>query len=199
MRFKKKNLFSGLIIFVFFAAVAILGYFWLGKSFVPSEFIEARNRSALVAKEIVALTDISVQNLEKISLHERKNNFPRALILVKEELENSKKSRVKAADLAKEIGAMTEATGRITPTKARNLATDAVRDEVALITHLIVYNDLLNSLLQNLELIFSGAISYGSEEVQTLIKNMNQEVKEINGLNDAFNQKMREFDELAEL
>jgi len=91
---------------------------------------------------------------------------------------------------------MTEATNRITPTKARNLATDAVRDEVALITHLIVYNDLLNSLLQILELTFSGVIPQGSEEVQTLIKNMNQEVKEINALNDLFNQKMRELDNL---
>ena len=179
--FKMKKSFRGTILLLgSFLALYLAGYFLLGKSFVPNEFLEARNRSALVAKEIVALTDVSIQNLDKISLHERKNNYPRALILVKEELENSKKSRVKAADLAKEIGHMTEAIGGITPTKTRNLATDAVRDEVALITHLIVYNDLLNSLLQLLELTFSGPISHGSDEVQTLIKNMNQEVKEIN-------------------
>ncbi|MBI3046132.1 MAG: hypothetical protein HYY86_01115 [Candidatus Harrisonbacteria bacterium] len=196
--FKMKKSFRGTILLLgSFLALYLAGYFLLGKSFVPNEFFEARSRSALVAKEIVALTDISVQNLDKISLQERKNNYPRALVLVKEELENSKKSRVKAADLAKEIGAMTEAAGGITPTKARNLATDAVRDEVALITHLIVYNDSLNSLLQILELTFSGVIPQGSEEVQTLIKNMNQEVKEINILNDLFNQKMREFDNLV--
>lgn len=197
--FRMKKSFRGTALLLgSFLALYLTGYFLLGKSFVPNEFIEARNRSALVAKEIVALTEISIQNLDKISLNERKSNFFRALVLVKEELENSKKSRVKAADLAKEIGVMTEAAGSITPTKARNLATDAVRDEVALITHLIVYNDLLNSLLQNLELIFSGDISHGSEEVQTLIKNMNQEVKEINKLNELFNQKMQEFDSLVD-
>jgi len=94
----KKSVRGAILLSISLIIFYLAGYFLFGKSFVPNEFFEARSRGALVAKEIVALTDVSIQNLEKISLHERKNNYPRALALIKEELENSKKSRFKAAN-----------------------------------------------------------------------------------------------------
>ena len=193
----KRNLQGTVLLIGLFAAVYLAGYFLLGRPFVPEQFVEARSRSAEVAKEIVAFSENSVQNLSTINQLDRRDQFSEALVLVRRELENSRKSKVKAVDLIKELGEMAKATTRITPARARNLATDAVRDEVALITHLVVYNDLLNGLLQTLEFKFSGDIRSDSEEVQILIENLNKETKEINKLNESFNSKMKEFDELV--
>jgi hypothetical protein len=182
-----------------FAAAAIyaIGYFFISGVFVPPAFSESRKESALIAKDIVSLTEKSLQNLDKIALEDRQYNFERALELVREELEHTKKSRLKAVGLTEKLVVMTHSAATITPVKARNLAIEAISNELSLISHLIVYNDVLNALLQTLEYKFSGDIRYDAQDVQILIKNMNQEVREINKLNDLFNQKMKEFDELA--
>lgn len=197
MRLKKKNLLKALIILGLTAVFIFWGYQWLNKSFIPAAFLETRSRAAEVAKEIISLTENSIQTLDKISFYDRQYNFEPALSLVREELERAKKSRQKTTALTKEIGNMTNAIVGITPARARDLATQAVRDEVDLIAHLIVYSDLLNALLQTLEYKFSGDILWKSEEVQILIKNMNQEAREVNRLNDLFNQKMQELDKLV--
>src|SRR3989344_2440636 len=194
----KRNLQGTVFLVSLFAAIYLVGYFLLGKPFAPEQFVEARSRSAAAAKEIVAFSENSVQNLSTINQLDRRDQFSEALVLVRQELENSRKAKIKAVDLIKELGEMAKETARITPARARNLATEAVREEVALITHLVVYNDVLNGLLQTLEFKFSGDIrSYGSEEVQILIENLNKEVKEINKLNESFNSKMEEFDEIV--
>lgn len=196
MRLKKKNLLKALVISGLTAVFIFLGYRWLSQSFAPPAFLEARSRAAGTAKEIISLTENSIQTLDKISFYDRQYNFGPALSLVREELERAKKSRQKTTALTKEIGNMTNAIVGITPARVRSLATEAVRDEVDLISHLIVYNDLLNGLLQTLEYKFSGDIRWESEEVQILIKNMNQEAREVNRLNNLFNQKMQELDRL---
>lgn len=181
-------------------AIFLAGYFLIGlieKSFIPSQFIEARNQGGAIAKEIVAMTEESLKTLEVISLNDRQYNFRRALELVREELERAKKSRAKAIKLTEQLDLMARAAAGISPTKARNLAIGAMGEEISLISHLIVYNDALSGLLQTLEFKFSGDIRYDSEEVQNLIKNMNLEAKEINNLNEFFNQKMRELDNIT--
>lgn len=197
MRLKKKNLLKALVVLGLAAVFIFLGYRWFSKSFVPPAFLEARSRAAGAAKEIINLTENSIQTLDKISFYDRQYNFEPALTLVREELERAKKSRQKTTALTKEIGNMAKAVAGIAPARARSLATEAVRDEVDLISHFIVYNDILNGLLQTLEYKFSGDIRYDSEEVQVLIKNMNQEAREVNRLNNLFNQKMQELDELV--
>lgn len=197
MHLKKKNILIGLVVLALTAVFIFLGYQWLSQSFIPPAFLEARSRAAEAAKEIISLTENSIQTLDKISFYDRQYNFEPALSLVREELERAKKSRQKTTALTKEIGNMANAIVGIAPARARSLATEAVRDEVDLISHFIVYNDLLNGLLQTLEYKFSGDIRYDSEEVQTLIKNMNQEAREVNRLNNLFNQKMQELDELV--
>lgn len=194
LRRKHKNLFSGALVL---AALYLLGYYFVTKAFIPDNFTTARHQSALIAKEVVALTEESLTNLDKIALQDRQYNFGQALRLVREELERAQNSRLKAVDLTRELDGMARAAAGIKPAKLRNLAISAISNELSLISHLIVYNDILNGLLQTLEFKFSGDINYKSEEVQILIKNMNQEAKEINNLNEAFNEKMKKFDELV--
>lgn len=197
MRFKRKNQITAIWVLGMLVFIYATGYFLIGRIFVPENFSDARNQSALVAKEIVGFSEQSLKNLEQISFYDRQYNFSKALSLVREELENTRKARMRAVDLAEGIGKMASAALGITPASARNLATAAAQDEVTLITHLIVYNDLLNALLQSLEFKFSGDIRYDSDEVQNLIKNMNQEAREINIWNSRFTEKMKEFDDLV--
>ena len=189
-----------MVLWLVLAAAIIVagGYLLINKKFVPPDFYEARNNSAAVAQEIVTVTETSLKNLEEISLQDRQHNFKKALSLVRQELERSKESRLKAIDLTKQLGNMTVAANEIFPTKARNLAIEAISQELNLITHLILYNETyLNGLLQTLELKFSEDIRYDSDDVQKLVKNMNNEAREINRLNNLFNEKMRGFDDLV--
>jgi hypothetical protein len=179
------------------AALYGIGYLAIGRSFVPDNFTVARKAGADVAKSIVALTEESLKNLEAISALDRDFKFGEALVLVREELLRAEEARLKAIDLTKELDKMTTAAAGISPTKARNLAVEAVGHEVSLISHLIVYNDVLNGLLHTLELKFSGDIRYDAQDVQTLVQSMNAETREINRLNALFNQKMEEFDEVV--
>jgi len=192
-----RNLKTSLWVVLGMGLLYLAGYLLIGQIFVPPQFTEARNKSGLIAKEIVALTEESLKNLDVISLNDREYNFRKALGLVREELERAKNSRIKAVELTKQLDAMARGAAGITPLKARNLAMQAIADELSLISHMIVYNDALNGLLQTLEFKFSGDIRYDSQEVQNLIKNMNNEAKEINNLNESFNQKMQQLDKMV--
>lgn len=180
----------GLLIAIF------IGYYFIGGSFVPENFTRARQDSALIAKDIVSLTEESIGNLEKILKADSRYEFNSAIFMVKEELERVKNAQLKAVELTNKLDTMAKATAGITPKKARDLAIVAISNELSLISHLIVYNSILNGLLQTLELKFSGDIGYDAKEVQTLVKNMNSEAGEINNLNNLFNDKMGEFDGL---
>ena len=190
---------TGIVLALAIVVLYAIGYFFVSKSFVPDRFIEARQQGAAVGKEIVVMTEESLATLDLIAKEDKNFRFQRALDIVQSELEHSKKARVKAIELTKALDDMARSAAEIKPTKARNLAMDAVRQEVGLITRLIVYNDLLNTLLQTLEFKFSGDIRYDAEDVQLTIKNMNTEAREVNNLNNLFNEKMREFDSLLNL
>ena len=196
MRLKlNRNLKTAFWIVLGMGLLYLAGYLLISPGFVPPQFNEARNKSGLIAKEIVALTEESIKNLDVISLNERENNILKALNLVREELERAKNSRAKAVELTEQLDIMARGASGITPAKARNLAIEAVAKELSLISHMIVYNDILNGLLKTLELKFKGIGD--SQEVQNIIKNMNNEAREINNLNESFNQKIQELDKVV--
>ena len=178
-------------------ALYLIGYFLIGRSFVPVEFSDARRESAAVAKEITQLIETSLKNLEEISSQDRQYNFGQALVLVREELNRAQEARLKAIELIVGLERMGRAAQAVKPTKARNLVIEAISHELSSLSHLIVYNDILNGLLQTLEFKFSGDIRYDAEDVQNLVKNLNNEAREINDLNNLYNQKMQEFDKLV--
>lgn len=192
----RKNTKTILWVAVTAAVIAVAAYFIVNEKYLPPNFTEARNNSAVIAQEIVSLTEESLKRLDDISLYDRRGNFQKAIQLVRQELERAKESRLKAIDLTKQIETMTIAANEISPSKPRNLGIEAISQELALVTHLIVYNDTLNALLQTLEFKFSGDIRYDADDVQKLVKSMNEEAKEINSLNDSFNEKMGQLDAL---
>ncbi|MDP3999585.1 MAG: hypothetical protein Q8P76_03275 [bacterium] len=193
----KKDTKIALIILL--AVVAI--YFWVqyvvASVFVPDNFTEARKSSAAVSAEIISVLDESLKTLQTISERDQNYAFSSALKLVSAEIDRTKESKKKATELTLALDKMARAVPEISPSKARNLAVEAVSSAIALISHLVIYNDSLNGLLDTLRYKFSGDIRYDAKDVQVMVQNMNREAKEINALNDLFNQKMREFDEVT--
>ncbi len=194
-RFKLKKDTKAIMIVALATVAIIVGFRYLAtKSVVPQSFQEARQEGAFVSSVIVSLLDESLKSLEIISQEDKNYNFSKAMALVQQELDRTDGAKQKAASLTLVLDKMTTAVPGIAPAKARNLAIEAVANEVALISHLMIYNDSLRGLLETLRYKFSGDIRYDADDVQALVSNMNREAKEINNLNDLFNQKMREFD-----
>ncbi|MDO8443214.1 MAG: hypothetical protein Q7S81_03105 [bacterium] len=192
-----KNLVNTILSLLVISVLGGLGYllFSSGESFVPENFIEARGRSAIIASELVSDLNISLlQSLPKISEEDKNGRFSSALGLVEQEIEKIQKVKDMASKLSIELTNMAQAIQGIKPVVARNLALEAVSQEVSMINHLLNYNNYFYSLLETLKLKFSGDIRYDSSDVQVLIENMNKEAKEINSINDSFNQKLKEFD-----
>jgi hypothetical protein len=169
----------------------------MSKSFVPSNFQISRQEGSEISSAIVEMLGESIKNLEKIAEADRNYNFSRALNLVEAELEQVGKAKQKAAELTKVLDKMARAVQEITPEKARDLALESVASEISLISHLMIYNDILAGLLKTLEYKFSGDIRYDAKDVQTLVESLNKETREINALNELFNEKMREFDKIT--
>lgn len=192
---------KNILVAVLVLAAILVVYFGLQyfaeKSFVPQSFTDGRQQSAAISGDIVGLLNESLKNLETISQEDKNYHFSKALDLVYVELARTQESKKKASDLTAILEQMAKVLPAITPTQAKNLAIEAVSNEVSLVSHLLIYNDSLSGLLETLKYKFSGDIRYDSKDVQALVNNMNQEAEAINNLNDVFNQKMREFDSLT--
>lgn len=191
-----RNLINIILSLIVISVLGGLGYLvWnSGTFFVPENFIEARQKSAGIASDLVALLDSSVKSLDKISEEDRNGRFSSALDLVEQETEKVEKARTMALELSSELNNMAQAIQGIEPVSAKNIALEAVSQEVSLIGHLINYNAYFSGLLATLKMKFVDDSNYDSSDVQNFINNMNKEKDEVNSINESFNQKLAEFD-----
>lgn len=191
-----RNLINIILSLLIISVLGGLGYLvWNSDtSFVPDNFISAREKSAVIASEIVSTLDSSIKNLDKISEEDRGGRYASALELVEQENEKIEKVRTLALELSDELNGMAQAVQGIEPVNAKNIALGAVTQEVSLIGHLINYNAYFGGLLTTLKMKFVDDISYNSEDVKNFIDNMNKEKDEVNSINESFNKKLIEFD-----
>ena len=191
--------FKIIIISVLLTILVIFGIYKLadGGKFVPNEFVEARLGASVVADNIVKMSNESLKSLEKISQDETKRNYESAISAVSSELEKNKQARQEAIKLSNYLDQMAKSLSDIKPRRARDLATEAVGEEISVINHLIYYNDHLNQLLELLKAKFEGKIKNREDRLKELIQLINQEANSINKLNQRFNSAMQEFDSLT--
>jgi len=192
-----RNLVNTILSLLAVSVLGGFGYFLFsnGESFVPENFVKAREKSAIIAAELVSDLDLSLHSLAKISEEDKNGRFSSALGLVEQEIEKIEKAKAMAMELSNELINMTHAIQGIKPIAARNLALEAVSQETSLLMRLNNYlNSSFNPLLETLRLKFYGDIRYDSGDVQVLIENMNKEASEINSISNSFNQKFKEFD-----
>ncbi len=180
------------------AVVAFGLYFFinslLAKSFVPTEFAEARLTSVAVAKQIVNLSSDALSSLDQISKYDQQGNTSKALILISNEVIKNQETHQEAIKLSSELEQMARLLNDIKPTQAKVLATEAVSSEVALVSRLLVYNDFLLQLFQTLRDKFQNKNFNADGKVQDLINKINEQARAINDFDNRFNQSLAEFD-----
>ena len=179
----------------------VLGYFlaryiFIGPKVVPSEFLEARGSGEKVAAEIVDLSAGSINNLSRIAELDKEFNYPEALVLVSGELIKNGTFNDKATALSTELARMAQAIPSIRPSKARELAAEAVSYEVALVSRLIGYNQALRELMSMLKSKFSWEFYGTDSQIEDLLVEINSTATAINSLNAAFEETLKDFDEL---
>lgn len=180
-----------IIAFIF----GLIGYSLLkNDSFVPESFVEARSTSSFIASELVSILDNSSKILDKILEEDKNGKFSSALELVDQEIEKIESANNKALELSKELIKMAESLREIKPFKARDLAFTAITQETSLLFSVRDYNSFFSSLLETLRLKFTDDVRYNDDNIQTLMKKMNEGAKEINSINESFNQELKAFD-----
>lgn len=187
------------LISVFLTTLAIFGAYKIvdGGRFVPDEFIKARIAGAAVAENIVKMSNDTLKSLELISQDENLRNYQSAIDTVYRELDRNKSARSEAVKLSNYLNQMAGSLSDIKPRKARDLATEAVGEEINIINHLISYNDHLGQLFELLKAKFEGKIQNREDRLKELLLLINQEANSINNLNQRFKSVMEEFDALT--
>lgn len=176
--------------------IILFGFAFTGPKVVPAEFAAAREAGTRLTEEIIFLADASQKGLSEIEKYDAERNTSEALIATSRELLRNKDIRERAVSLSIELGKMAQALPDIKPSRARQIASEAIGYEVALVSRLISYNDVLNRLFELLRLKFTGAVTETDGKVRALVAEINAGANAANDLNKAFNEAMERFDEI---
>jgi len=186
-------------IFFIFLVLIIVGYlsarFGRFSEAVPPDFKEARSQGAMIAQDIVNISNEVNADLEKVNQYEKEKNMSEALNLTAALLKRSEEVKTRAQDLSAQLEKMTGALAEIESPEARALALESITDRLALISRLLSYSDYLSNLLTTLSDRFSGMKD--STDVQKIIGQINAEVTAINNFNRQAGQAMDRFDEIV--
>ena len=187
--------------YLLFVSILIGSYFVIGlvrssDTIIPAQFTSSRLKGALIATEIVDLSNKSAEDLKQINDLDRQGDFPGALDLVLGVIEQSEGIREQAVKLSAELEGMTLALQGIKSDKAREAAFESISSHLVLIGRLVNYSNYLRELLEVLKSRFSGDFSDGNR-VPILVANINAEINEINDLNDQAKAAIKKFDELT--
>lgn len=187
---KRFILLTSLFLAVIFAGKAM----FFSAQYLPDDFINARTQGANIAEEIVAQSNYSAELLKTLSKLDRNKQYKTALAIVSQEISKNQEANKKATKLSSQLEQMAHLVEDIKPYQARQLATEALSSEVALVSRLINYNAYLSLLYSVLQNKFQSGSSSSNGEVQQLVNNINEEVRMINELNKRFNDSFGAFD-----
>ena len=155
---RQRYIAIGIIILVIIGIFVKLVFF-SGRPSVPADFSEARLQGAAIAKNIVAISNNVYDDLAKISQFDQGGDTAQALIVISNQLIQNRQHQEEIIKLASQLEIMARNLENIRPASARQLATEAVGSEVALVSRLVGYNDLLKQLfeiLQSIHLLFES-------------------------------------------
>lgn len=195
---------------VSFIVVIVAGYglvlFWQSQNGIPIAFMNARTQSAVIAENIVNISNQSDQTLEQVNADDAKGDYADALTLVSSTIAQSTQMRNQAVQLSNQIETMTQALSGVNSFPAQQAALEAISAHLALINQLINYSNDLENLLIALQARFEGVPvgagggtgSGGSATtIQTLVNQVNTDVAAINNYNNQASQAMQQFDTLT--
>ncbi len=184
-----------------FVAVIAVGYgfvlFWRSRNQVPQAFTDARTQGAIIAQNIVNLSNQSTADLEKVNQYDAQGDYANALNLTANIVAQSEQLRNQAVQLSNQVQEMTTSLSSINSFDARQAALESISSRLALINQLINYSGDLGSLLDTLRARFSGGAAATNVKVQALVNQINTDVNAINNFNAQANQAMDQFDKLV--
>ncbi len=179
------------------AVVLLLRYVVFPAKFLPGEFTDARQKGSQVAGRIIELSRDNLALLNEVARYDRANDHPEALIAISNAIIQNRENQVEAIRLSEQLTAMAEQAPRIRPARGREIATEAVAAEVALVSRLIYYNSYLSQLFETLKVKFEKPwVAYLDGQVNDLINKINDEAQAINELNKKFLALMVELDQI---
>jgi hypothetical protein len=187
-------------IFTVFLALIIVGtivaWFSSKENGVPKEFSQARQQGALIAQNIVGLSDDSTNDLAHVNDFDKSGDYTDALALTTSIITKNQNLRDQAVSLSGQIEIMTRSLPNISSPEARQDALNAISSRLALISELMNYSSDLESLLTTLQDHFTGT-AIKSGDVQTIVNQINTDVNAINNFNAQAQQSMTAFDTLT--
>ena len=183
-----------------FVAIVAAGYaivkFTQGSGAVPQDFSDARMQGAIIAQNIVNLSNQSTATLEQVGALDEKGDYAGALALTTNLVTQSQDIRDQAVALSGQIEAMTKALSDISDFNARQAALESISNRLALINQLINYSGDTGKLLETLRERFTGTGGTGAG-VQALVNQINTDVNAINNFNSQAGQAMDRFDAIV--
>ncbi len=184
------------IAFVILVVGGFLASRWsLSSNEIPQELQSARSQGALIAQDIVNLTNDMGAQLERINRLDKEKNFEEALRITQELILKSRTVRERATELSRELERMTLALPLLKSQDAREAALSSISNRLVVISHLINYSEYLEQLLYALQTRFAGQ---GKEhQVANWINIINAEVAAINEFNAQAGRAMDRFDAIV--
>ena len=181
-----------------FVGIVALGYAVVlmtqGKGGVPQEFTDARLQGAVIAQNIVNLSNQSTADLVQVNVLDEKRDYVNALALATNLVTQSQDIRDQAVALSSQIGEMTKSLSGISDFNARQAALESISLRLALINQLINYSADLSRLEDALQARFAGTSAASPAEVAALVNQINTDVNAINNFNSQAGQAMDRFD-----
>ncbi len=189
---------------IFFVFVLLVGggytfyHYWSSVGVISPDFNESRVQGALIAQNIVTLSNQSALDLSKIGELDRAGKFTEAVNLTSDAVAQSQKIRDQAVALSSETEKMTKSLSSIDSFEARQAALESIANRLALISRLINYSGYLSQLLDILRDRFDGNITKGqTAQIGSLVQLINGEVNAINNFNNQAAQAMDRFDKIV--
>lgn len=183
-----------------FLAIVAVGYgavaLWQHRGGVPQSFTEARRQGAVIAQQIVDLSNQSTADLAKVNELDKQGDYGDALALTTDIFTKTEDLRNKAVDLSNQVSLMTRSLSDISSFDAQQAALESISSRLALINQLVSYSGDLGKLVDVLRNHFTGK-TYSNTEVQTLVDQINTDVNAINNFNAQANRAMNAFDKIV--
>jgi hypothetical protein len=187
------------IIIVFLALIGVgvvTAWFSSRRNGVPADFTTARQQGALIAQDIVDLSNQSTNDLTQVNTLDKSGDYTDALVLTTNIITKNQALHDQALSLSGQIEAMAKALPEISSSDAQQAALDSISSRLALVSELINYSGDLEKLLVTLQGHFTGA-SVKPGDVQAIVDQINTDVNAINNFNSQAQQSMVQFDTLT--
>ncbi len=188
------------IILAFLAIVAggyAIAQFTRGSGAVPQNFTDARLQGALIAQNIVNISNQSTEDLKRVNELDKQGDYTQALTLTTSLVAQSEEIRNQAIALSGQVGEMTKNLSNISNFNAQQAALESISNRLALINQLINYSGDLEQLLETLRSRFTGASGSTDAKVTALVNQINTDVNAINNFNAQAGQAMDRFDAIV--